>query len=271
VEKPTNRCATSEQSRCRRRRSFEWQKEKDSKGILYGTTWGEVFKIDTTGAETVLHNFAGYPTDGAYPTNGLVRDWEGIYGTAEYGGAYGDGVAFKLDTTGKETLYSFPGGKHGQNPHGGLIRDAEGNFYGTTVFGGTVGGGSCSASPDGCGTVFKLDKPDKLHEYFRETDLYSFTGTNGDGANPYATLIEDAEGNLYGTTYLGGAYASGTVFKLDKTGQETVLYSFCPGGGSCTDGSQPTTGLVRDAVGNLYGTTTFGGANGAGVVFKIAP
>jgi len=235
----------------------------DAAGNLYGTTWGNVFKIDTTGAQTVLHNFTGYPTDGAVAQTSLVRGASGnLYGTTVLAGSYGDGVAFRLTTTGKETIYSFIGGKHGQNPYGALIRDAQGNFYGTTASGGTAGGGSCSI--DGCGTIFRLDA------HGRETDLYNFTGTNGDGANPYSGLIRDEEGNLYGTTYAGGAYGLGTVFKLDKTGQEAVLYSFCSGGYPCTDGQGPYTALVRDAAGNLYGTAS-GGANGAGVVFKITP
>lgn len=237
---------------------------RDTKGNLYGTTLANVFKIDTTGAETVLHNFTGYPTDGLIPATALMRDGGGnIYGTTYSGGAYGDGVAFRLDTTtGTETLYSFPGGMQGQSPYGGLIRDVEGNFYGTTTAGGTSVDESCTS--DGCGTVFKLDA------HGRESVLYSFTGANGDGANPSARLIRDAEGNLYGTTNAGGAHGSGTVFKLDNAGQETVLYSFCSLA-SCADGQQPTTGLVQDAAGNLYGTTFYGGANGSGVVFKIAP
>lgn len=237
----------------------------DAAGNLYGATLGEVFKIDTTGALTVLHNFTGYPTDGATAATNLVRDAQGnLYGTTYQGGAYGQGVAFKLTPKGRETLYSFPGGERGQNPYGGLIRDAQGNLYGTTLYGGNVGGASCGTN--GCGTVFELNAEGR-----EKTDLYSFTGANGDGATPYASLVRDAEGNLYGTTFAGGAYGQGTVFKVDKTGKETVLHSFCSGGFPCADGQQPTTGVVLDAAGNLYGTTAGGGANFFGVVYKITP
>src|ERR1700675_846703 len=109
--------------------------------------------------------------------------------------------------------------------------------------------------------------------------LYSFcsVGLCTDGETPRAGLIQDAAGNLYGTTYFGGAYGYGTVFKVDSTGHETVLYSFCPGGGSCTDGASPSSGLIQDPAGNLYGTTYQGGnsANpsycdfGCGTVFKV--
>ena len=104
--------------------------------------------------------------------------------------------------------------------------------------------------------------------------LYSFcsVGNCVDGAVPQAGLIFDAEGNLYGTTSKGGAYSysNGTVFELNAAGQETVLYSFCPVVG-CADGSEPYSGLVRDSMGNLYGTTSQGGKENVGTVFKIDP
>jgi uncharacterized repeat protein (TIGR03803 family) len=120
----------------------------------------------------------------------------------------------------------------------------------------------------GNGTAFKLDTTGK------ETVLHSFTG-GADGGQPFAGLVRDAAGNLYGTTAGGGAFRNGTVFKLDTTGKETVLHSFTGGAG----GSTPYRGLVRDAAGNLYGTTAFGGdsscfdpyGNGCGTVFKLAP
>jgi uncharacterized repeat protein (TIGR03803 family) len=136
------------------------------------------------------------------------------------------------------------------------VRDGEGNLYGTTVFGGTYG----------YGTVFRVDKTGK------ETVLHSF-GEAGDGATPEADLVLDSRGNLYGTTFLGGAHGYGTVFKLDKAGKETVLHSFVDNG----EGICPWTGLVRDAKGNLYGTTSFdyihsdGSAGGYGTVFKLTP
>jgi uncharacterized repeat protein (TIGR03803 family) len=257
---------------------------RDAQGNLYGTTawggdfygigYGTVFKLDTTGKETVLANFSS-PYYGLLPVAGLVRDAQGnLYGTTEYGGNgpwscnyahfSGCGVVFKVDTTGGEVLYSFTGtGGDGKYPHAGLVRDAQGNLYGTTTGGGDL---SCRA-PYGCGTVFKMDTTGK------ETVLYSFTG-GADGGDPYAGLVRDAQGNLYGTTYGGGAYGVGTVFKVATTGEETVLYSFTGTGG---DGAYPLAGLVRDAQGNLYGTTSAGGdpaciaGTGCGTVFKLTP
>jgi uncharacterized repeat protein (TIGR03803 family) len=239
---------------------------RDGTGNLYGTTFnagsgfGTVFKLDTSGVETILHTFAATGGDGQNPFAGLVRDAKGnLYGTTVYGGAGGAGTVFMLDKTGTETvLYSFaPGvGGDGSHPYAGLVRDASGNLYGTTVDGGAFG----------FGTVFELDTAGK------ETVLYSFAGTGvgGDGANPLSGLIRDASGNLYGTTLVGGACACGlgTVFKLDTTGKETVLHSFT----GTPDGATPEGVLVRDASGNLYGTTGHGGscACGLGTVFKLA-
>jgi uncharacterized repeat protein (TIGR03803 family) len=243
---------------------------RDAKGNLYGTTTyggdltcdapygcGVVFKVDTTGTETVLHTFTGSGGDGGNPVAGLVRDAAGnLYGTTRWYGASGDGTVFNVDRTGKETvLYSFTGGD-GSTPYAGLVRDAAGNLYGTTL----DGGGS------GYGTVFKLDKSGK------ETVLHSFAGPPADGAYPFAGLVRDAKGNLYGTTGSGGPFDWGTVFKLDKTGKESVLHSFT----GAADGGSPWSGLVRDARGNLYGTTSQGGStgcegSGCGVVFKLTP
>ena len=146
-------------------------------------------------------------------------------------------------------LYSFTGGADGGNPFAGLIKDASGNFYGTTVEGGA----------HGLGTVFKL-APDGT-----ETALWSFTGA--DGSYPEGGLIMDASGNLYGTTSSGGADGDGTVFEVALNGAETVLHSFTGG----PDGKGPQAGLVMDNKGKLFGTTVFGGANGDGTVFKVTP
>jgi uncharacterized repeat protein (TIGR03803 family) len=192
---------------------------RDKAGNLYGTTvlggkvscnppngCGVVFKLHTTGAESVLHSFSGR-ADGAFPSAGLVRDKSGnLYGTTSNGGdqtcSLGCGVVFKLDTKGKEkVLYSFKGGMDGANPEAGLVRDAAGNLYGTTFYGGGTG---CYG---GCGTVFKVGKGGN------KTLLYSFTG-GADGGNPYAGVIGDAAGNLYGTTFGGGVSGGGIVFKL---------------------------------------------------------
>jgi uncharacterized repeat protein (TIGR03803 family) len=249
---------------------------RDKAGNLYGTTLnggasglGTVFKLDTSGNETLLHSFTGSNGDGALPSGGLTMDKAGnLYGTTSYGGAgacgffglSGCGTVFKLDTSGSETvLYSFTGsGGDGAVPSGGLILDKAGNLYGTT-FGG--GAGTCSL---GCGTVFKLDTSGN------ETVLHSFTG--GDGAGPVAGLIMDKAGNLYGVTAAGGTTfisginsGDGTVFKLDTSGNETVLHSFA----NSPDGTGPDAGLIMDKAGNLYSTTVFGGASYYGTVFKL--
>ncbi len=147
-------------------------------------------------------------------------------------------------------LYSFAAAPDGNNPHGGLILDASGNLYGTTAYGGV----------NSLGTVFKITAAGA------ESVLHSF-GAAGDGFSPYASLILDASGNLYGTTYNGGANSTGTVFKITAAGAESVLYSF----GAAPDGNNPHAGLILDASGNLYGTTAYGGASGNGTVFKITP
>jgi uncharacterized repeat protein (TIGR03803 family) len=231
----------------------------DAMGNLYGTTanggashTGTVFKLDITGKETVLHSFAGAPTDGSKPLAGLIRDKAGnLYGTTAFTGPFFNGTVYKLDTTGKEILlYSFLGEPDGCLPAAGLVRDEAGNLYGTTEYGGAFNNG----------TVFKLDAAGN------ETVLHSFAGGQ-DGYTPAAGLVPDEAGNLYGTTEGGGAFGVfGTVFKLDATGNLTVLHSF---GGAPTDGEFPLAGLIRDKAGNLYGTTEVGGAFNNGTVFKV--
>ena len=234
---------------------------RDAAGNLYGTTVyggtsgrGVVFKLDPSGNETVLHAFRGGRTDGALPFAGLVRDTAGnLYSTTYFGGPSNLGVVFKLDPRGNETvLHRFGGGfPDGAFPMAGLIRDTAGNLYGTT----TSGGGS------GNGVVFKLDPSG------HKTLLYRFKGYPNDGYYPVAPLVRDAAGNLYGTTYFGGPTDAGVVFKLDPSGNETILHYFK----SNPDGAWPAAGLVRDPAGNLYGTTETGGYFGNGVVFKLDP
>lgn len=252
---------------------------RDSAGNLYGTTLlggtsflGNVFKLDPSGRLTVLYSFAGQP-DGASPYSGLIRDQAGnLYGTTIAGGGGtcvgvagapdGCGTVFKLDPTGDETLlHSFSGSPDGAEPYAGLIADQAGNLYGATSFGGS---GSCTASgePTGCGTVFKLDKSGTL------TVLYSFQDDK-DGNYPSGTLVMDAAGNLYGTTYQGGAFGQGAVFRLDSSGHETILHSFklYP----THDGERPNAGLTIGPSGILYGTTLFGGTTGEGTLFAVTP
>lgn len=240
---------------------------RDSAGNIFGATvWGgvsnsgTVFKVDATGQESILYSFLGGTTDGANPEGGVIEDSAGnLYGTTAGGGSflgcanYGCGIVFKLDANGKQTmLYSFTGdtqngGIDGANPWSTLLRDAAGNLYGTTTLGGT----------SGFGTVFKVDTAGN------ETLLHNFAGA--EGAYPYAGLIADTAHNLYGTAYEGGTSHVGTVFKMDKTGAVTVLHSFAGG----TDGGFPSSGVVRDTAGNLYGITTQGGPADLGTVFKV--
>ena len=209
------------------------------------------------GTLTVIHNFTG-GGDGASPVDGLMMNAKGaLFGTASSGGAAGLGAVFKIGGRGAETvLHSFQGGSDGATPNGGVIDDASGTMFGTT----TVGGNS------GAGTVYSLRGK-------TETVLYSFAGGSGDGSDPQAGLVMDASGNLYGTTCAGGASGNGTVFELvapkSKTGAwtEKLLYSF----GTGADGTAPVGRVVFDAAGNLYGTTSAGGASGYGTVFQLQP
>ncbi|MGD0867114.1 MAG: choice-of-anchor tandem repeat GloVer-containing protein, partial [Rhizomicrobium sp.] len=235
--------------------------------------------------ETVLYSFCSQAncTDGSSPDAGLIMDSAGnLYGTTSLGGAnigssteYSEGTVFKVEPGGTETvLYSFCSQTNctdGATPQAGLIMDKKGNLYGTTST-----GGANILYVNSAGTVFKLEPGGT------ETVLYSFCSQNNctDGAGPQGSLIRDKKGNLYGTTYGGGANAfgggggGGTVFKVEPGGTETVLYSFCSQT-NCTDGSLPKAGLIMGSAGTLYGTTQGGGSNidlfGAGTIFKVEP
>jgi uncharacterized repeat protein (TIGR03803 family) len=213
----------------------------------------------------VLHTFHG--KDGANPSDVLIRDAEGnLYGTTGVGGGgncsggEGCGTVFKMDKTGKEVWLHKFNGANGAIPLAGLLRDASGNVFGTTLEGGDT---NCDA-PYGCGTVFKLDRTGK-----KETVLHRFTG-DPDGYFPEALLVVDKAGNLYGTTYEGGTDSQGTVFRIDTARKENILHSFTgpPDGGG--DGAFPDPGVIRDAEGNLYGVTVAGGGSGAGAVYEVS-
>ncbi len=264
----------------------------DAKGNLYGTTQedgsagaGTVFEVSKGGKEKLLYSFKGGTTDGLAPYAGLVPvvdskgNFQALYGTTYLGGtdaacSAGCGTVFQLTaptlTTPSWTetaLYSFTGGTNdGQNPEGGLVPvlNAEGKvraLYGTTYLGGGTGG----FGDLGCGTVFELPPAPRTGPW-AETALYSF-GCKPAGQDPYAGLIVDAKGNLYGTTVNGGTSGDGTVFKLNRAGVVIWSYSFT---GGPTDGEAPEAGLVMDAKGNLYGTTAVGGASGDGTVFEVS-
>ncbi len=235
---------------------------RDAAGNLYGTTYtgassgyGTVFKVEPNGTETVLYSFTGV-ADGGSPVGGVVRDAAGnLYGTTEYGGSSGNGVVYKVDPSGTETvLYSFAGGTgDGCGPYGGLVRDKDGNLYGTTP--------SCGAS--NLGTVFKVAKNGT------EKVLHSFGGGKADGADPlYTALLRDTEGNLYGVTSEGGSQNDGVVYKLSASGKLTVLHSFM---GGSKDGCFAHGTPAMDKLGNLYGTTSRCGSTGGGIVWKVSP
>ena len=247
----------------------------DSAGNFYGTTQfggsfnrGNIFKLNSTGQETVLYTFTG-STDGGIPIGRLIRDSQGnLYGITSVGGdpTCSCGTVFELTTNGSlVVLHAFLGGTDGaQNPGQaelGLVM-VNGNLYGSASFGGVSG---CDGSL-GCGVLFKVTLAGV------ETVLYRFTG-QADGAFPQ-DLITDAAGNIYGAT--GGSYMQGnggTLFKLDTTGNLTTLYTFPEG----AEGTSPRWRLLRTVQGVFYGVTQFGGNTttcalgtlGCGIAFSV--
>jgi uncharacterized repeat protein (TIGR03803 family) len=225
---------------------------RDSAGSLYGTTelggdsncgysygCGVVFKVDTTGNETVLYTFGGLP-DAEFPQAGLAMDSAGtLYGAAG-GGAFGFGSVFKVDSSGQETvLYSFTGGEDGDTPIGAPVVDSSGNVYGATW------------RPNFEPRIYKVDSQGN------ETTLHAFHGI----WHAEASLVLDSKGNLYSTTAGGGRHGDGSVFELGPGGKFTILYSFQPG-----DGSGPGSAVTLDGPANLYGT-----AGSPGVVYRLTP
>jgi len=300
----------------------------DSSGNLYGTTnYGGAFGGDVNGGtafeltpqsdgswtEAVLHNFGSTSTDGIVPWGGLIPDADGnlygtttqggsggtvfelalkpsggatekilyrvagqpvgnlifdssgnLYGVASLGGTYARGAVYELSPTAnggwaEKLLHSF-NGTDGFDPYAGVILDAAGNLYGTTTDGGT---GSC---PNGCGVVYELVR--QPGDIWKEKVLHNFNGT--DGYEPFANLIRDAAGNLYGTAFYGGDpnCSCGVVFEVSPTANggwsEKTVYAF-----HGADGSLPYSSLIFDAAGNLYGTTYAGGSKGGGTAFEI--
>ena len=234
---------------------------------------GTVFKITTAGELTTIFQFcnstnsAGYCLDGDTPYGGLLQTADGaFYGTLYDGGTGIDnngGVVYKLTSSGQFTvLHDFCSSyscRDGAYPFDSLIRGKDGNFYGMTRNGGYGG------APGG-GTVFRITPAGVL------TTLHRFHGK--DGIDPYAALIQGTDGNLYGTDSSGGPYtntgnASGTVFKVTTTGDESTVYTFCSLT-NCTDGYMPIGGLVQGKDGNFYGTTSGGGTYFDGTVFRIS-
>lgn len=248
---------------------------QDSAGNFYGTSafggakgYGVVFELDTTGTETPLYTFQG-GADGANPYSALVQDAGGnLYGTTAFGGGVtssfpsGCGVVFKIDTGGTfSVVHTFTGRRDGATPYGGVILDSSGNLYGTAEFGTSFNDG----------VVYRIDTTGQFKT------LYTFEGGTG-GANPYAGLFRDSNGNLYGATVLGGSSGSGTVYKLRINGTLDLLHSFTGGsdGGNPyggvyvdlgTDGGTQSFGPIHGAF--VYGTTQVGGSGGDGVVYRV--
>jgi uncharacterized repeat protein (TIGR03803 family) len=261
----------------------------DAKGNLYGTTNeggtngaspgdGTVFELSPGNGgvwtEKIIYNFGANTTDGINPRSGVIFDAAGnLYGTTYSGGSYNYGTVYELTpgaggTWTETVLHNFDiNDVDGANPVAGLIFDGQGNLYGTTYYGGNYGNGNH------LGAVYELS-PNPEGTWTEEV-LYSFTGTNGDGASPASDLIFDQAGNLYGTTEFGGVAISteGTVYKLTRGASgwtESIVYAFS---GALSDGHNPVAAVNFDAAGNLYGTTSAGGTNSAGqygTVFELS-
>ena len=250
----------------------------DQVGNLYSTEFsggdqfdGAVFEMTPNGdgswTESTLYSFCQLRRckDGEYPWSALVFDQRGnLYGTTQFGGKYGFGVVFELipnpdGTWAEKVLYSF-NDKGGAAPAAGLIFDAKGNLYGTAAGGGAHGDGVAfmlTPNPDGS---------------WKHKVLHHFTAGE-DGGGPVAGLIFDTAGNLYGTTSGGGVHGAGVIFELtpnpNGSWKEKVLHQFT----GAKDGSSPQAGVILDQAGNLYGTTTYGGAADCdcGLAFKLSP
>ncbi len=299
-------------------------------GSLYGTAFeggnsrndGVVFNLRPSPrfcktvlcpwVETVLHQFAGTPNDGANPDYGdLIFDPAGnIYGATSEGGTYGGGTVYQLTASGGEiVLHSFGGSFDGLIPFNGVIRDGDGNLYGTTYQGGLSynDGTVFQVTPSGTETViydFSRNLGNGLHPngliFDQLGNLYGTTPNGGSGQNDNGTVFEltlsngswtyslaysftggsdcgpangvllmDAVGNLYGTTYCSGAHGYGSVFKLTNTHSGWIYKSLHDF--NATDGAWPGGNLIFDGTGNLYGTASNGGAYGWGVVWEITP
>ncbi len=248
----------------------------DALGNLYGTTlgggayaFGTIFELAPRAGGAwgfrILHSFNGSNGDANGSFGGLVADAAGnFYGTGSAGGAHNQGAVFELALTAgngwaERVLYSFnSNGSDGFHPYAGLTIDAAGNLYGVTTYGGAFGNGAAfelSHSPAG----------------WTETILHSFSGSSADGGNPFATLVIDDAGNLFGSTLVGGAYSNGTVFELTPQGggtwNESIVHNFDNIGG---DGYYSQATLLSNS-GNLYGTTYAGGTRSVGTVFELSP
>jgi uncharacterized repeat protein (TIGR03803 family) len=233
-------------------------------GGIFGC--GTVFKLTPNGVLTVLHSFCGgngcgsLATDGAAPIGRLAIGSDGnLYGTTQsggiYNGYYNSGTIFRVSLSGAyQIMYIFSGGARtgdGENPAAGLTFASDGNFYGTTEFGGT----------SGFGTVFRMNLAGTV------TILQNFAQFDPNGAQPEGALIQASDGNLYGTCYSGGANGWGTVFRISTSGVFTKLYDFTQAAGNV--GYLPKAGVIQASDGNLYGTTWEGGPDDAGTIYQM--
>ena len=226
-----------------------------SDGKYYGTTiggnsGGTIYSIDTAGNFTLLYTFLGGAA-GAAPYGALIQTHDGsFYGTTALGGTSGNGVIFKMVLGNNPVvLHSFNAASDGAQPFGGLYQATDGFLYGTTSTGGPNGGGAAyRIATDG--TQF--------------TVLHGFPANASEGANPQASLTQGTNGFLYGTTLNGGTANQGTVFKMDTSGNVTVLYTMTGG----SDGGHPYSALIQADQDNFFGTCSTGG-NGAGLLFKL--
>ena len=245
-------------------------------GTLFGTTYsggsggthggGTIFEITPAGRLLTIYSFCSQANcaDGLSPSSGLLRASDGyFYGTTCNGGLFNNGTVYKISASGVFTsLHSFNGFGDGSCPFGALMEANDGKIYGAT------GAGAITQN----GTIFTLASDGTV------ATLHKFTGPPLDGSNPNAPLVQGSDGNLYGTTLLGGgcgvfAYTGcGSIFKITPSGDLTTIYSFCLNGTPCIDGQSPGDALVLGSDGNFYGTTAFGGSTvNAGTVFSITP
>src|SRR6266568_1083211 len=236
-----------------------------SNGTLYGTSYqggsnnvGTVFELNKDGTSySTLHSFSSTEWDGRNPQGGLMEASDGaLYGTTASGGKSSAGTVFKLnqDGSGYGTMLNFsaPSGV-GQYPADPLLEGSDGALYGTTIYGGNAN----------AGTVFKLNKDGSGYDLLHDFGI----SHSGDGLNPVGGLVEGSDGALYGTTYQGGGFGPGTVFKLNKDGSDySILRRFSLTGG---DAWAPQAGLVEGSDGALYGTTSIGCSNNSGTLFKL--